>query len=309
MNKDNLKQFLDDAASGIREDPWLRQKVLRRAENVEEIQMKKRISLGTVLIALTIVWLMSVGIAAVSNWNVLDFLKEWGKEYVSYITATIQQEAETGGSILKVDSVAYDGKTLAFDLTLENKNPDVPVWCSVDELTVDGRSYEPGVIPELDSVYSSSETSSECAYMICDFQDQWLPCERYPDGVAECGELLRLPPEAAGNETVHVEMRVKVYRPKRPVVLIDIQGSFREKLEAKIAEGYYAIPAYLSDHVLYPEGQFSPEEDPSICPGGWLIGVSGHPDETDDLMGGVTVETMEISFDAQKTEQAQKAPD
>ncbi len=305
MNKDKLKQCLDDAASGIREDPWLQQKVLRRAENGEETPMKKRIPMGTVLIVLTIVWLMSVGIAAVNNWNVLDFLKEWGEEDASFVMAAVQQETETEGSRLQVDSVIYDGETLAFDVMLENKKPEVPIWCQVEELTVNSRLYEPGVIPELDSVYSSGETSSECAYSICDFHDQWLPCERYPDGIAECGELLRLPPEAAGSENVHVKIRVKVYRPKRPVVLIDMQGSFHEELEAKIAEGYYAIPAYMSSHVLYPEGQFCPEEDLSICPSGWSIGVSGHPDEEDDLMGGVTVETMEISFNAKKADPVQ----
>ena len=85
MNNDKLKQCLDDAASGIREDPWLLQKVLWRAENGEETQMRKKVSAGTILIALTIVWLMSIGIAAVSNWTVLDFLKDWEEEDATFI--------------------------------------------------------------------------------------------------------------------------------------------------------------------------------------------------------------------------------
>lgn len=298
MNKEKMKKSLDDAASGIRKDPWLTRKVLCRAEKEKDIPVKRRVSTGTVLIALTVVCLMSVGIAAVSNWNVLDFLKDYGQEDATFITAAVQQESETENARLKVDSVIYNGGTLAFDVTLENKKPDVPVWCRVDELTVNGKSYEPGVIYDQESVFSSSEVSCESAYAISDFHNQWLPCEDYPDGIAECGELLRLPPEEAGSENVHVEMRVKVYRPNRPVVLIDTRKSFRKEVEEKIAEGYYAIPGYLSDHILYPEGQFSPEEDLSICPAGWAIGLSGEPEE--DLMGGVTVETMEIRFDTQK---------
>lgn len=298
MNNERVRQCLDDAATGIREDPWLMQKILCRAEKEEDIPVKRRVSMGTVLIALMTVCLMSVGIAAVGNWNVLDFLKDYGQENASFVTATVRQESETENARLKVDSVIYNGSTLAFDVTLENKKPDVPFWCRVDKLTVNGRPYEPGVIYDEESVFSSSEIVCETAYSISDFHDQWLPCEYYPDGIAECGELLRLPPEAAGSENVHVEMRVKVYRPNRPVVLISTQNSFRKEVEEKIAEGYYAIPGHLSEHILYPEGQFYPEEDLNICPEGWVIGLSGEPPE--DLMGGVTVETMEISFDAQK---------
>ena len=53
----------------------------------------------------------------------------------------------------------------------------------------------------------------------------------------------------------------------------------REELEQKAAEGYYAIPGYQWDQILYPEGHFCPEEDLSICPEGWSIAVSGSPEE------------------------------
>lgn len=301
MNNDKLKQCLDDAASGIRRDPWLLQKVLRQAEKEEDIPVKKKVSMGTVLIALTIACLMSIGIAAVSNWTVLDFLKDWREEDASFITTSVQQESETENARLKVESAVYDGEKLAFDLTLENKRPEVPMWCWLEMLTVNGEACEPGVVcvpaiggKEEGLLYSVSEG----------FEDQWLPNERYPDGIAQCGEIVDLfMMHADEKENVHVEMRVKVYRPKRPVVLIDTEKSFRKELEQKIAEGYYVIPAFSWDGVNYvPDGVFCLEEDLTVCPEGWSIAVSGHPDEEDDLMGGMTVETLEISFDAQKTE-------
>ena len=300
MNNDKLKQCLDDAASGIREDPWLLQKVLWRAKNGEETQMRKKVSAGTILIALTIVWLMSIGIAAVSNWTVLDFLKDWEEEDATFITTTVQQESETENARLKVESAVYDGTKVAFDLTLENKSPEVPMWCWVERLTVNGEACEPGVV----YVPASSGVENGLLYSVSSgFEDQWLPNERYPDGIAQCGEMIDLSLiHADGKDTAHVEMRVKVYRPIRPVALIDMQGSFREELEQKISEGYYPIPGYKWNHILYPDGQFCPEEDLSVCPAGWSIAVSGHPDEEDDMMGGMTVETLEIRFDAHKTE-------
>ena len=297
MKNEKMKDCLDDALSDIREDPWLLGKVLSRVENGEDIQMKKKVSLGTVLIALLIVLLMSAGIAAVCGWNVLDFLKEWDQEG-PYITTTVQQEAETDGARLRVESAVYDGEKLAFDLTLESRNTDVPMWCWVEKLTVNGEACEPGI------VCVPARTGSEDGLLTVvssGFEDQWLPNEEYPDGIAKCGEIVDLSLiHADGQENVHVEMRVKTYRPIRPVTLIDTTGSFRDELEQKAAEGYYVIPGFKMDQIICPDGFFCPEEDLDCCPEGWSIAVSGHPEENG--MGGMTVETLEICFDAQKTE-------
>ena len=298
MKNEKLKNCIDDALSDIREDPWLLGKVLSRAKNEDGMPVKKRITLGTVLIMLVIVLLMSAGIAAVSGWNVLDFLNEWEDKPAPYIMNTVQQESETENARLKAASVVYDGETLAFDMTLENKHPEVPMWCWVEKLTVNGEPCEPGIVCV--PARSGSEDGS-LDVVSSGFEDQWLPNEEYPDGIAKCGEIVDLSLiHAGGKESVHVEMRVRTYRPIRPVTLIDIDGSFREELEQKAAEGYYAIPGYQWDQILYPEGHFCPEEDLSICPEGWSIAVSGSPEENG--MGGMTEEPMEISFDAPKTE-------
>ena len=81
MKNERLKDSLDDALSGIGENPWLLRQVMARAESEENKPVKKRISLGTVVIAVLVLALMSAGIAAVSQWNVLDFLRMlWGGE-------------------------------------------------------------------------------------------------------------------------------------------------------------------------------------------------------------------------------------
>ena len=299
MNKDKLKQCLNDAASDIREDPWMLRKVMNRAEKEEDIPVKRKISRGTVTIVVTIVLLMSAGIAAVNNWNVLDFLKEWKETDAPFITAAVGQEAETENAWLKVESVVYDGEKLAFDLTLENRHPEVPMWCWVEKLTVNGEACEPGIVAA--PARNGSEDGA-LDVVSSGFEDQWLPNEFYPDGIAQCGEMIDLSLiHADGKETAHVELCIKVYRPIRPVALIEIRESFHEELEQKAAEGYYAIPADTWDGTeFYPEGHLCPEEDLNVCPEGWSIAVSGCPEENG--MGGMTEETLEISFDVQKTE-------
>ena len=276
MKNEKLKNSLDDALSGIGEDPWLLRKVLARAESEEEVPVKKRISMGTVVIVLLIVLLMSAGIAGVTQWNVLDFLREWGREPAATPTP-VAQEAETDGARMRVEAALYNGESLAFDLTLENKKPEAPVWCYVDELSIDGVAYTAGEFPNGDMGFS-----------IVDCNYSWLPEKPGEDSIVHCGELIRLVPESAGKDTIHVCMRVKLFRPNRPVTIYAGGGTFREALEKKIAEGYYVIPAG-------GDGFFVPEEDLSVCPNGWAMAVSSYPPE--DVMGGVTEETLEISFD------------
>ena len=299
MKNDELRNCLDDALSGIGEDPWLLGKVVARAESGED--MKKKVSLGTALIVLAIVLLMSAAIAAVSNWNVLDFLREQEDREEAYITTTVEKEAETEGARLAVDSVVYDGEKLVFDLTLENKKPEVPMWCWVDKLTVNGEACEPGIVFMPNRRIDGEEGLLD--QVSCGFEDQWLPGYEYPDGIAQCGEIVDLSLiHADGKEDAHVELRVRTYRPVRPFALLDVDSSFREELERMIDEGdYYVIPGTsVGGDELYPEGHFMPEEDPRACPDGWSIAVSGDP--LTDQMGGMTEEILEISFDVKKTE-------
>lgn len=293
MKNEKLKDCIDDALSGIGENPWMLRQVLARAESEEDKPVKRKISFGTVVIVLMVVILMSVGIAAVTQWNVLDFLKEWGKE--APVTPTpVGQQSETEHALLRVDSAFYDGGVLAFDLMLENKDPEVPLYCWVESFTVNGKAYEPGII------------NFDAGFYICDFNEQWLPNDQYPDGVARCGELLYLAPGEAGEKNACVEMKVNVYRPNRPVALVntDSGSSFREEMEQKIAEGYFVISASSwGGQEAYPDGFFVPEEDLDVCPEGWAVSVSGAPPvEGTKLMGGMTTETLEICFRTEKTE-------
>ena len=280
MKNKELKNCLDDAVSGIGENPWLLSRVLSRAESMEDTPVKKKFTFGTVQVVLTIILLMSVGIASFSSLNRTD--SQTDNNPVSLSAPAISgMEAETEHARLKLESPVYDGTSIYLNWCLENKNPEVPMWCWAEKFSVNGIEFD---------------------FIDYNLEEEWLPGEYTEDGIAWHEWLTQLPKELIGAETIHVEMKINTSRPVRPWKMLDTEDAFREELESLIAEGYYVIPAYREDEETYwPEGYFEPEEDLNVCPNGWTIAVSGGP-LPDDTMGDIIVETLDVSFDAVKPE-------
>ena len=196
MKRNEWKARLDDALSAMGETPGLAQQVLRRAEQ-EEKPMKKKITVSLVLAAALVIAAMSAAVAAVSGWDVMQFLfSGQNRETPGMAFTVVSQEAVSQGACLRVDSAVYDGRMLAFDYTLENKTPEYPMYCRVEDFTANGaRIWTDGTD---------------------DVNEQWLPGS-FSDGVWQDGELILLPEEVQGAEQLHVTMTVAVYRPVRPV--------------------------------------------------------------------------------------------
>ena len=253
-------------------------------KNKEDRPLKKRVSLGMLLALLLAAAMISTGFAADRPWTVLDYMLCMNLEG-AYITTPVGQESETETAMLRVDSAIYDGRTLAFDWALTNKDIMIPMWASVDELTVNGQD-----------TYWIKDSEYE---PVCDFEERWIPDyipepeDKRTTTTLWGGELFRLPDNLAGQETLHVHLKTSIYRPVRPVAFLVTGDNFREPLEQKIAEGYYVIPGDL-------DGFFVPEEDLNVCPNGWAITVGGSPEP--GIMGDLSIETLEISFDVPKTE-------
>ncbi len=279
MKNEKLKDRLDDALSGIGENPWLLRQVLARAESEENKPVKKKISLGTIVIAALILVLMSVGIAAVTQWDVQAFLSGMEKGD-HFIAAPILRDAETENARLHVEAMAHDNRMMSFDWTLENKHPDVPMFCWMEEFTVGGEPFRTGSIDNAG---------------VCDFHGSWLPgsllnADEDPgDGIFRGREVIRC------DMGTDVCMRVKVCRPVRPVTTVrsGAGGIDRELVRQKIDEGYYVIPCGTDGE---PEGYLKYETDDADIGEGWVNYVSECP-PAEDAMGGVTVETLEIRFD------------
>ncbi len=236
--------------------------------------MKKKIAFGTVQVVLTIILLMSIGIASISSLNQPDSLKD--KEPIPMTTPAFSgTEAETELARLWIESPVYDGSHIRFIWNLENKKPEVPMWCWVEKITCNG--IEDQDLPDIGL-------------------EQWIPGTVSGEGSASNEYSSAVPDEILGAETIHVEMKVNLSRPVRPWKTQDTEGRFREDLEAAIAEGYFVIPSYSGAGEVELEGYFEPEEDLTVCENGWSIAVSGGPLPY-DTMGDIVAETLEVSFD------------
>ena len=275
MKNNILKTRLDTALSGIGEDPWLYQKVKKRAEQKQE---KKKIRYGTIVVIALLVVFMSAAIAAAGGWNIiLQLFERPGKKSPEVEITVVEQEAVTDSACMKVAAATYDGRMLAFDWYLENRNPEVPMYCRIEEFTANG------VRIQMDG-YD-------------DFEECWMPGACLSSREQDA-EMIELPEELSGAEALHVVLNVSVSRPTRPVVVVPGYENYDPELvEKKIAEGYYVIPGGE-----YPETdsggdgfviKYDDEE-------GW--GQYFGPKELPAGMGDYIVENLAISFDVPKNE-------
>ena len=262
MKNERIKDCLDDALSGIQENPYLYQQILHCAERKEQIHMKKGLSISMVLIIFLAAVTMSVAIAAGSGWNVLDFL--FGEKGVKpeIDAAPIHQEAVTDGAYLKIDSAIYDGRMLAFDWYIENRRPETEMFCSIEKFTANGVC-----------IWTDGTDG---------FDQQWLP-GAFSAGEWRDGEYIPLPEEILGSEQLHIDMKVKLYRPTRPVYRMDVFDPTLAEQKAK--EGYYVI-AEGEGFVGYDEGEKR-----------WIHWFGKNPAQG---MGDYRTEELTVSFDITK---------
>ena len=177
MKNNILKNRLDTALSGIGEDPWLYQKVKRQAEQKKE---KKKIRFGTIVVIALLIVSMGAAIAAAGGWNMIQELFERpGKKPPEVEITVIEQEAVTDSACMKVAAATYDGRMLAFDWYLENRNPEVPMYCRIKEFTANGVRI--------------------CMDGCDDFDECWMPgaCISSQE---QSAEMIELPEELSGAE-------------------------------------------------------------------------------------------------------------
>ena len=260
-----FRETLDRRLSALQPDPWMARKVRNLARGKEE-PMKKRFSLGIVILIAILAISMSVGIATVTGWDVVRFL--YGDRTVQKLpeveTFPVHTEVSSGGALLRVESAVYDGKHLAFDLYFENLEPDPPIECKLDELTANGIPVSAEKIVEtIDNV--------------------WVPNLYDPNPFLQGGESAILPEELQGKEILHICLKVRVYRPIDPVY--QSRELTPEEAAAKTEEGYLVIVDPY-DFVVYRE-----EEE------GWQWDIAGGVTEYPEKF---RIETLEIAFDVPK---------
>ena len=256
-----VQESIDSGLSSMQGDPWLAQRIMNQ-EKTGEIIVNKRFSVGLVL-AIVLMLITVTALGAAKGWNVLQFLFGLESKEIPEIHMTaVGQEAVTDGAFLRVDSALYDGRAFAFDWFIENRKPDIPMYCRVDAFTANGvRIWTDG-------------TDS--------FDGQWMP-GLFSDGTWQDGEYILLPEEARGADRLHIDMGITLYRPVRPVWRMEV---FQPEEAAALAdEGYYVI-AEGEGFVGYDANEKK-----------WVHWFGGDPAED---MGGYQTERLVLSFDIAK---------
>ncbi len=225
--ENDVRRVIDRRLSGMETARDFESKVLFMAKG--EKKMKKKISVG--LIFTVVLMLAAFGALAASvDWNVLDFLF-WNnvEEQRGAALQGVNAKLEKNHTLLMVNSALTDGKTLAFDWTVQNLTPDDPVYLQIDEFTVNGAPV------------STDGTDG--------FDCQWLPgwCN---DGAMQDGENVRLPDGVTG-DTLNVFLRVGAYRPKAPIYRMDAFDAAVAK--QKMDEGFYVLCEGDGFVVQYPD--------------------------------------------------------
>ena len=219
ISDNEFRESLDRRLSPLQPDPWMAQKIRNRAQQKEGEPMKKRLSVGTVLVLVILLLSVSVGIATVSGWDVMQFL--YGTRTAQRIPEVevfpVHREAVAGGALFRVESAIYDGKKLVFDLYMENQEPDQPIEARLDQFTVNGISVKEQIVESAVS-------------------NVWVPNLYIYDtrNYLQGGEIIDLPEELKGLETLRISMKFLVYRPVIPVFWMrepDAEAFIRKKEE------------------------------------------------------------------------------
>ena len=221
ISDNEFRESLDRRLSPLQPDPWMAQKVRNRARQKEGEPVKKRLSVGTVLVLVILLLSVSAGIATVSGWDVVRFL--YGGRNIPMPEVDVfpvHQEVSSNGALFRVESAVYDGKYLAFDWHFENTEPETPICGYIQVFTANG-------VPITGNGGDS-------------FEYLWLPSRYIEENYWEAGEKLVLPKELQGAENLHIYLKIKVYRPTGPVY--EMEEFDPEEAGRKIGEGYFVIP-------------------------------------------------------------------
>lgn len=228
MNEQKFCNQIDRRLSGLCASEERRQRIweavmtektsvkqpMQPAQAVPARSIPKRLAL---VAALLLLLLLACAAAVVYDWNVLAFLGLGQDASTAAIVTPVEGWANSGGWTIGINSAITDGEYLAFDWTLEKQGLEIPEYIQVESLTANGLPL--------------------CIDGTDDFHCQWVPGVFF-SGNDQGGELCRLP-EGLTGDSLLVEMVIGLYKPSRPVYLMEM---FDEKMaRQKLDEGYYVI--------------------------------------------------------------------
>lgn len=185
----------------------------------EKCVMKRKMPLAIILL---LVLLLSIGTAAaLVNWNAIWALYGQEKPELESLLVPVNRSAEAGGVTLEVTSALTDGRTLVLDWTLRASEDILPVHIQAEELVTNGHSHW---------IQSNG------------LQVLWLQPE---ESLHQSYEIFQLEQPVQAGEKIHVELTLRVARPRQEVIIladpVDTLADLHEEAARLREHGIWAV--------------------------------------------------------------------
>ena len=225
-----IRETFDQCLSGIDNLPSKRTDILRKTEDQTKTRRQPRFRVTAAAAALVV--LLCIGVVS-GRWGTVnhpDTIRPGNRFAILPIETVLSEGGEQNGAVtiskdeadgvsLEAGPAVYDGRTLAFDLTFENSQAEAPVYCRLEEFSANGTEIDRNGIQ---------------------FDTSWIP-SRWTRSVWQNRVSAILPREMWDTDQIHVRIKLKTYRPVRPVYEMEetTEGFDPETARRKIEEGYY----------------------------------------------------------------------
>lgn len=252
-DKQIVQCAIDDALSGIQDDPWMAQRVLRMAHEKKGKNMNTK-TVGkrpAIIVALTLVLVLALAATALAleypsilNW--LTGNAPASTQLASTAQAVIGQSTADGLTI-SVTSIVYDGAKLAFAYELENEHPDAPVLvAAMPTVRMNGQ--------EVQMLYCTADPSSP--QMVPSPHLDILPAKRNPavgGGEVDVGN--------AAEGMVTCEMTFAVYKPENKFAVVLLPDSMQANVESYTGDARAEAEDSLNTLKSFQNAIFATEAD------------------------------------------------
>lgn len=219
-----VQHVFETSLSGLREDPYLAQRVINIAHGKEDrimnIKNRGRSSSRFIVVALILVLVFATSAFALTRPAVLNWLT--GNAPTStQLESTVQSViGENTGDVITVrmTSMVYDGEKLAFSYEVENEQPTMPVLVAANPMvSVDGKT-----------AYMMHCTADPYApQMVSSPHLDVLPVKRNP---AVGGGMVYVSDVAEGK--VACEMTFVVYKPENKFAVVLLPDRMQANVES-----------------------------------------------------------------------------
>jgi len=250
-DKQIVQRVFATSLSGLREDPYLAQRVLSIAHGKEEkivIRTGKRPS-KLVVVAMALVLVFATTAFALTRPAVLSWLT--GNAPVSpqleSTTQTVIGENTADGITVRMTSLVFDGEKLVFSYELENKQPDMPVLVAANPMmSIDGK--------EAQMMHCTADLYTP--QMVPSPHLDVLPVKRNPavgGGVVYVSDV--------GEDKATCEMTFMVYKPENKFAVVLHPDSMQANVETYTGDAHAEAEDSLNTLKSFRNAIFAAEAD------------------------------------------------